>query len=234
VAEHTYTNLLALFGIGGAHPGGLELTKEILMNDNISGKRLLEIGCGTGQSTLFMHSLGVEITSIDSHPLMIEKANSRFLKSKLPIRAEQKNIENAAFSDASFDIVLSESVLSFTNIEKSLPQVFRVLKKEGVLYAIEMTKKATMAKELEEQLKQFYGIPAILLKSEWEEKCKSVGFMNVDIITYSLDDLPLTEPEIDPSINIEEKYFKIMHQHEKLTKDSKPHIEVSIIKAQRF
>jgi hypothetical protein len=28
--EFTYLDFLALFGIGGAHPGGLQLTKEIL------------------------------------------------------------------------------------------------------------------------------------------------------------------------------------------------------------
>ena len=36
--EITYLDCLALFGIGGAHPGGLQLTKEILSREKIKEK----------------------------------------------------------------------------------------------------------------------------------------------------------------------------------------------------
>lgn len=139
--NHTYTDLLALFGIGGAHPGGIELTKSILLEEGISGKRLLEVGCGTGQSSTFIKSLGIDITPIDSHPLMVQKANKRFAKENIELSARKMNIEKCDFEDCSFDFILSESVLSFTNTTKTLPELLRILKGDGMLVAVEMTKK---------------------------------------------------------------------------------------------
>ena len=39
--EFTYLDCLALFGIGGAHPGGLLLTKEILSREKINEKTII-------------------------------------------------------------------------------------------------------------------------------------------------------------------------------------------------
>ncbi len=231
--NHTYTDLLALFGIGGAHPGGIELTKSILLEEGISGKRLLEVGCGTGQSSTFIKSLGIDITPIDSHPLMVQKANKRFAKENIELSARKMNIEKCDFEDCSFDFILSESVLSFTNTTKTLPELLRILKGDGMLVAVEMTKKATLPSELENNMRRFYGMPAILTRQEWKSRFNSSGFRSVSISTYSLQDLEPSEPDIDPSTDIDETLFEIMHKHEKLTLESQQHIELSIIKAKR-
>ncbi len=231
--KHVYTDLLALFGIGGAHPGGLELTKTILLKENLSGKKLLEVGCGTGQSSLFIKSLGIEVTPIDYHPLMIEKANKRFAEQNLELQALKMNIEACGLEDGSFDFILAESVLSFTNTNNSLPELLRVLGENGTIIAIEMTKKSTLPTELESRMKKFYGMPAIMTKQEWENQFVTSGFKGVDISTYSLEDLEPAEPDIDPSSDIDEAFFEVMHQHEKLTKESQTHIALSIIRAHR-
>lgn len=48
---NNYLNSLAAFGVGGAHPGSLELTKEILGQLELTEKmKVLDAGCGTGQT----------------------------------------------------------------------------------------------------------------------------------------------------------------------------------------
>ncbi|MCG1020987.1 class I SAM-dependent methyltransferase [Sutcliffiella horikoshii] len=231
--NHTYTDLLALFGIGGAHPGGIELTKSILLEEGISGKKLLEVGCGTGQSSTFIRSLGIDITPIDNHPLMVQKANKRFAEENMELCALQMNVEQCEFKDCSFDFILSESVLSFTNTSKTLPELFRVLKDDGMLVAVEMTKKSSLPLKLEKNMRKFYGMPSIWTTEEWKKRFISSGFRTVAISTLSLKELEPSEPDIDPSADIDESLFEIMHQHEKLTQESQQHIELSIIRAKR-
>ncbi|NMH72440.1 methyltransferase domain-containing protein [Bacillus sp. RO2] len=228
-----YTDLLALFGIGGAHPGGLELTKTILLKENLSEKKLLEIGCGTGQTSLFLNAMNVDITPIDNHPIMIEKANNRFAEHQAGITALQMDIEETEFRDSSFDFILSESVLSFTDTNKTLPEVVRLLNEDGVLLAFEMTKKGTLQSELEDRMKHFYNMPYIFSKDDWKKSLEEHGFKKVEISPLSLGKLELSEPEMNPSEVIEDMYFELMHQHEKLTYESQEHIELSIIRAQR-
>lgn len=45
-------NMLALLGIGGAHPGGFYLTKQLFDKEKITSETsILDIGCGTGQTS---------------------------------------------------------------------------------------------------------------------------------------------------------------------------------------
>ncbi|MGD6775040.1 class I SAM-dependent methyltransferase [Sutcliffiella horikoshii] len=233
MSNKVYTDLLALLGVGGAHPGGLELTKTILLKESLDDKKLLEIGCGTGQTSLFLHGMNVDITPIDNHPLMITKANHRFTEQQANIKALQMDIEKTEFVESTFDFILSESVLSFTDTVKTLPELHRLLKEDGVLLAFEMTKKDSMQHELEDRMKQFYNMPNIFSKMEWKEALEQGGFKKVEITPLAIGELEPSEPDINPTEIIEEKYFEVMHQHEKLTYESQKHIELSVIRAQR-
>ncbi|UAL45512.1 class I SAM-dependent methyltransferase [Sutcliffiella horikoshii] len=233
MSNKAYTDLLAFLGIGGAHPGGLELTKTILLNENLEDKKLLEIGCGTGQTSMFLHAMNIDVTPVDNHPIMIDKANNRFAEQQAGITALQMDIEKTEFKGSTFDFILSESVLSFTDTNKTLPELFRLLKEDGVLLAFEMTKKGTMPLELEDRMKQFYNMPRILSKNEWKETLKHHGFNKVEISPLPLGEIEPSEPEINPSEVIEDMYFEVMHEHEKLTYESQEHVELTIIRAQR-
>lgn len=227
--EFAYTELLALFGVGGAHPGGLELTKDLLTNWELQDAEVLEVGCGTGQTSAFLQKRGAKLTTIDYHPLMVEKANNRFKSEQLPCHAVQMNIESTTLESASFDYMIAESVLSFTNLEKSLPEIVRLLKQNGKILAIEMTKKKSLPLLLELKMMKFYGMPKILSKQEWQEAFENAGFKQVQIDTLSLEDITAGEPDIDPSSQIADEFFEMMEEHENLTAASRPYIELSII-----
>ena len=78
--HNNYLDLVANFGIGGAHPGGFSLTQSILEDENIQpNDSVLDIGCGTGQTAAFLaQRFQCQVTAVDNHPIMIQKARERF------------------------------------------------------------------------------------------------------------------------------------------------------------
>lgn len=96
-----------------------------------SGKKILELGCGTGHWTQFMAELGFEVTAMDiSEPMLAIARN--------------KNISNAQFLQAdatclplakeSFDTIVAITMLEFTNaVPQTLEEIYRVLKTGGTL-----------------------------------------------------------------------------------------------------
>ena len=110
--------------------------------ENLSGKKVLEIGPGAGaHSSLFAYK-GAKMTAVDITP---DRAVSTSRKLKLLSDEKEHFVFNAdseslPFEDNSFDIVYSNGVLHHTNdTEKAISEVYRVLKPGGsaviMLYA---------------------------------------------------------------------------------------------------
>jgi ubiquinone/menaquinone biosynthesis C-methylase UbiE len=221
--NYSYLDCLAALGVGGAHPGGLKLTKEILAEETLDETtRILDAGCGTGQTSAYIaKEYGCDVTALDNNEIMAEKANERFSAEKLKIKAVEGTVENLPFIDASFDIVLSESVMLFTDVAKSIPEFKRVLKPNGKLLVIESAIEKKVSEEELEPLKEFYEGTIFRSEEEWKQVFSQAGFRNIQIkkpeVQFdpedvdSVPDYSLTEP-MDPV------YFDIMKEHEELLK----------------
>ncbi|MEH7748468.1 class I SAM-dependent methyltransferase, partial [Neobacillus drentensis] len=156
----TYFDFLAKFGVGGAHPGGIPLTKYILSNEDITNKsRILDAGCGTGQTAAFLYQhYFAKVVGVEINPIMIEKAKVRFQSMNLPIKLVQGSIEKLPFNDHTFDFILSESVLAFVNKPVAISEFFRVLKKGGRLIANEMTINSKLSPIEESEIMKIYAL----------------------------------------------------------------------------
>ncbi len=55
----------ALFGV--VWPAG-EVLAELMLSEKISGKRILEVGCGIGLASLLLNIRGADISAMDYHP----------------------------------------------------------------------------------------------------------------------------------------------------------------------
>lgn len=104
---------------------------EMPIND-LTGKRVLEIGCGAGGHSALFAAKGAVMTSVD---VTFDRARSTGAKLKLlgaPGGAAQADAENLPFADNSFDIVYSNGVLHHTlDTERAIAEVHRVLKPGG-------------------------------------------------------------------------------------------------------
>ncbi|KAA0546631.1 class I SAM-dependent methyltransferase [Bacillus sp. BGMRC 2118] len=220
--SYSYTDLLAILGIGGAHPGGLGLTRAIFEELPISREtNILEVGCGTGQTTAYISSnYPCHLHAIEAHSTMIEKATARLKQLNLPVTLVNGNAETIPYDSHNFDIVLSESVTVFTNIEKTIPEYFRVLKKGGSLILIEMTEILPLSEQEKEELIQFYGFTYIVSEKQWEETFRKAGFGEIETIQISEDQMINSEndySEFNMSEHIEPELFNMLDVHEALT-----------------
>jgi len=103
--------------------------------NNLRGKRVLEIGSGSGGHSALFAKYGAIVTSAD---ITLVRANSTQNKFNLlgeiadGCRAIQSDAENLPFHDNYFDIVYSNGVLHHTvNSQVAVAEVHRVLKPEG-------------------------------------------------------------------------------------------------------
>src|SRR5699024_3575108 len=120
MSEYNYHDFLALMGVGGAHPGGLALTKALLKNAQIDqNSRVLDAGCGIGQTAAYIaDSYGCHVAAIDRHPVMIEKAKKRFKANNIKVDLIRGDIEQIPFAESSFDVILAESLTVFMRYEE--------------------------------------------------------------------------------------------------------------------
>lgn len=216
IQNSEYLDFLSKFGIGGAHPGGINLTKKIFETENISKtSQILDVGCGTGQTAAYLaYKYGAKVTGIDINPTMIAKAKRRMRKTRLPVKIIQGSIETPPLPDNYFDLIISESVLSFVNKPRALSEIFRLLKKGGRFIAIEQTINERLKKTEENEIKQFYGFDRLFMKKDWVALLKKAGFEQIRIKKNTTID---STPDFHYSDDIEPELYEIMEKHFDIT-----------------
>jgi SAM-dependent methyltransferase len=106
--------------------------KEAIGFDRYRGKRLLEIGCGTGTDLLQFARGGARVTGVDLTPRSIEIIRQRFEVYNLPGDFALEDAEGLSFADESFDVVYSFGVLHHTpDTARAIREVHRVLRRGG-------------------------------------------------------------------------------------------------------
>lgn len=106
--------------------------KEAIGFDRYRGKRVLEVGCGTGTDLLQFARGGARVTGIDLTPRSIEIVRRRFEVYQVSGEFIVGDAENLGFPDESFDLVYSFGVLHHTpDTERALSEAHRVLKPGG-------------------------------------------------------------------------------------------------------
>ena len=95
-----------------------------------AGKRVLEIGCGTGIFTEFFAATGAEVTGVDISEDLLEVARGRGLPPN--VRLVRAAFEDLPTSEP-FDAAVGSSVLHHLEIRPELARIFRLLKPGGLI-----------------------------------------------------------------------------------------------------
>ncbi|SDM68544.1 class I SAM-dependent methyltransferase [Sediminibacillus halophilus] len=161
--------------------GSLKQTERMLNTLEINKQsNVLDAGCGTGQTIAYIaQKYGCTVYGIDQHEEMIQEARKRIAGISSPVKVFKGNIEELPFEENSFDLVLSESVTAFTQIQKALKEYRRVLKPNGTLVMNEVTKIGYLEQNEESSFKAFYGFSELLDEKEWKYFLASAGFDQV-------------------------------------------------------
>src|SRR4051812_10880257 len=91
------------------------------------GRRVLELGAGTGKLTATLVALGADVTAVEPDPAMLTQ-----LRRALPAaRAVQGRAEAVPLADASVDAVLAGNAMHWFDMEIAGPEIARVLRPDG-------------------------------------------------------------------------------------------------------
>lgn len=171
-------------GMTWLHPGGLPSTERMLKILELDSKsRVLDLGCGVGSTTRFVRRVyGCRTVGVDIDPDMIDRARRRSRGPRYQdLRYEVMDGGAMGFRDASFDVVIMQSVACFNDKQRLLTEARRVLKPGGRVALNEVTwlrppsegvAKVTRATVCE----TFRGA---LLPEEWAEVLRQAGFTEV-------------------------------------------------------
>ena len=117
------------------------LSKLLNWSNKKSGK-VLELGCGAGNISMYLAKSGYQLTGIDISPTAIKWAKQRFKKLNLTGDFFEGNVtELQIFKDQSFDMLVDSLCLHCLigdDRKKFLQEAYRVLTADGVFLIISM------------------------------------------------------------------------------------------------
>lgn len=105
----------------------------------LEGKRVLELGTGTGGTATLLAKRGATVVGIDLLPFRLTEARARAAEHDVAASVEFALMDamHLAFPDNTFDFIISKSVLVFTEHTRTAQECHRVLKPGGKAIFIE-------------------------------------------------------------------------------------------------
>ena len=96
--------------------------------------KVLDLGCGPGRDVIYLAKNGFDSYGVDFSKVAIEKARKRYAGKKLHLFVSKS--EKLPFKDNFCDAVYSGYVLYYTDMKKSILEISRVTKKNGIVYLV--------------------------------------------------------------------------------------------------
>jgi ubiquinone/menaquinone biosynthesis C-methylase UbiE len=107
----------------------LEVPATTFLLKDVKGKKVLDLGCGTGRHTIILKKRGAKVWGLDLSPKMLEIAKSEIKGVDFKVGT----VYNLPYKSNFFDIVMSGLVVGyFEDIDKAFKEIHRVLKKNGI------------------------------------------------------------------------------------------------------
>ena len=133
--EEFIDRLHLVWGPGFLSPGGPEEVARIVKGLTLSGKRVLDIGCGAaGPAIVLARDYGAHMVCLDVEEALIERARANAKAAGVAAQIEFHLVDPGPlpFDDKSFDVVFSkEAMLHIPDKAALFADVLRVLKPGG-------------------------------------------------------------------------------------------------------
>ena len=154
---------------------------------NYDNKTVLEVGCGIGTAAQSFIEHGAIYTGIDLSDKSVELANKRLTVFNLKGTIYKSNIEELNnVNDTQFDLIYSFGVLHHTpNIEKSIKNIYNMLKPGGEFKLMLYAKNSWKYFEIIEGLDQYEaqsGVPIANVYTDEEVHELLKDFNNIKIV----------------------------------------------------
>lgn len=102
---------------------------------SLSGKRVLDIGCGYGNTLVEIAKENAIVTGVDVSDLAVEMSKKNLEFRNLNAEIVREDGENLKYKDNSFDFIFAISTVSYTpNPQRMIQEIHRMLKEGSVAY----------------------------------------------------------------------------------------------------
>jgi 2-polyprenyl-3-methyl-5-hydroxy-6-metoxy-1,4-benzoquinol methylase len=100
---------------------------------DLRGKRLLDVGCGLGEASVYFAMLGADVTASDLSRGMLDIASALAQKNGIRLRTHLASAEDLGFADTEvFDVIYAGNLLHHVDIDVTLSQLLPHLAENGV------------------------------------------------------------------------------------------------------
>jgi ubiquinone biosynthesis O-methyltransferase len=113
-----------------------EIEQRLILDlmGGLAGRRILDVGCGDGALACAAASRGAEVSGVDPDPAILAAADSRAAQAHVRATYLNGRVERLPFPNASFDVVVSVTVLCFVpDAAGAVREMARVLRPGGRL-----------------------------------------------------------------------------------------------------
>jgi len=108
--------------------------------EDLTGKRVLEVGVGPGKLLLRMAKKGYDVSGIEILPNMALEARKLMRYSGYPYDIRLESVNHMSFKDEEFNCIVMTFVISeIQDLDGAIAEMKRVLKKGGKIIAISAT-----------------------------------------------------------------------------------------------
>jgi ubiquinone/menaquinone biosynthesis C-methylase UbiE len=175
----------------GIHLGGRNATKELLSFCQVDETTyILDVGCGSGTTACeIAKEYQARVMGIDFSESMIKKAIERAKKEKVEDKVDFRvqDVFEMPFSDHTFDVAISESVLTPLPGEKinAMREIVRVLRLNGIYGINESIVDFEPSPEILELLDKHPAINGFFTASNLKQLVENSGLTIIEFKEYS-------------------------------------------------
>lgn len=148
-----------------------ENKQAIPLLGDIAGKKVLDVGAGTGRFTFMLREQRAEVTALDVSEKMLEEIGRK----NKHIQTIVGDAENLPFKDGEFDVVTAAFlIVHLKNPTRFFDEVYRALKSDGLFLVTNINQKdppKVKTKEGEVVIESFYHRP-----EQVREQLESLAF----------------------------------------------------------
>jgi ubiquinone/menaquinone biosynthesis C-methylase UbiE len=178
-------------GLDTLGPGSEETTIRLLelIPSSSDGIEAIDIGCGTGRSSMVLAKHGVKVTAVDNYQLFLDSIDKKARQDGLSdkIRTLNLSMDQLKLPSNSFDLVWSEASAYVLGFEKALQVWKKLLKPNGYMVVTECCwTNENPPKEVSEFWSKEY--PGMLKVTEAQRIAEEIGFEVVDTLTLPESD----------------------------------------------
>ncbi len=133
--EEVMERLQLLWGQGFMSPGGPAEVRAIVAGLDLTGKAVLDIGCGTGGPAIVLaRDMGARVTAVDIEAQVLDRARRHAAEAGVAGQIDFRLVKPGPlpFADASFDLIFSKDALIHVPDKQALyHDVLRLLRPGG-------------------------------------------------------------------------------------------------------